>query len=206
VRTAPTTEPMWNQTEATTPQADSMLGAASSEDTVSACFSGIPGTSRERTGNAREPSGEGGGAVERDGFERYCPQLSTRTARPPNSHRITGCSACCRPLGDRARILATASQAASGWTGGSPCEPSAVRCSPTTDSSRRSARVGWVPPDKVADWGLQVAEGLARAHRKGLIHRDLKPANILVSRRLVGDGLRMNTCRRGLRGKRPQPF
>jgi len=38
-----------------------------------------------------------------------------------------------------------------------------------------------LPPDKVADIGLQVAEGLARAHRKGLMHRDLKPANILVT-------------------------
>ncbi len=38
-----------------------------------------------------------------------------------------------------------------------------------------------LPPDKVADWGLQVAQGLARAHRQGLIHRDLKPANILVT-------------------------
>src|SRR5262245_20797499 len=38
-----------------------------------------------------------------------------------------------------------------------------------------------LPPEKVADWGLQVAQGLARAHRKGLIHRDLKPANILVT-------------------------
>jgi TolB-like protein/predicted Ser/Thr protein kinase/Flp pilus assembly protein TadD len=36
-------------------------------------------------------------------------------------------------------------------------------------------------PNKVADWGSQVAEGVARAHRKGLIHRDLKPANILVT-------------------------
>jgi TolB-like protein/predicted Ser/Thr protein kinase/Flp pilus assembly protein TadD len=35
--------------------------------------------------------------------------------------------------------------------------------------------------ETVADWGLQVAQGLARAHRKGLIHRDLKPANILVT-------------------------
>ncbi len=36
-------------------------------------------------------------------------------------------------------------------------------------------------PEKIAAWGLQVAEGLACAHRKGLVHRDLKPANILVS-------------------------
>jgi serine/threonine protein kinase/tetratricopeptide (TPR) repeat protein len=38
-----------------------------------------------------------------------------------------------------------------------------------------------LPPDKAAELGLQVAQGLARAHRKKLIHRDLKPANILVT-------------------------
>jgi tetratricopeptide (TPR) repeat protein/predicted Ser/Thr protein kinase len=38
-----------------------------------------------------------------------------------------------------------------------------------------------LPPSKVADLGHQVAQGLARAHRKALLHRDLKPANILIT-------------------------
>ncbi len=39
-----------------------------------------------------------------------------------------------------------------------------------------------LPPDRVAELGLQIAQGLARAHREGLVHRDLKPANIMVTR------------------------
>src|SRR5438093_1728577 len=38
-----------------------------------------------------------------------------------------------------------------------------------------------LPPDKVVGLGLQVARGLARAHRKGLLHRDLKPGNVMVT-------------------------
>ena len=38
-----------------------------------------------------------------------------------------------------------------------------------------------LPPEKAAEFGLETAKALARAHRKGLIHRDLKPANIMVT-------------------------
>ncbi|MCZ6669601.1 MAG: serine/threonine-protein kinase, partial [Acidobacteria bacterium] len=50
-----------------------------------------------------------------------------------------------------------------------------------------------LPPDTVADLGLQIAQALSQAHRRGLLHRDLKPANILVTRdgdaKLVDFGL-----------------
>src|SRR5262249_7857135 len=41
-------------------------------------------------------------------------------------------------------------------------------------------RGGPLPLKEVLRIGLQTAEGLAAAHRQGLIHRDIKPANILL--------------------------
>ncbi|MBY0397804.1 MAG: serine/threonine protein kinase, partial [Thermoleophilia bacterium] len=39
---------------------------------------------------------------------------------------------------------------------------------------------GVLPLEEILRIGLQVAEGLAAAHRQGLVHRDIKPANILL--------------------------
>jgi serine/threonine protein kinase/WD40 repeat protein len=41
-------------------------------------------------------------------------------------------------------------------------------------------RSGPLPLTEVLRIGLQIAEGLAAAHKQGLIHRDIKPANILL--------------------------
>lgn len=41
-------------------------------------------------------------------------------------------------------------------------------------------RAGSLPLKQILRLGIQIAEGLAAAHRVGLVHRDVKPANILL--------------------------
>jgi len=45
-------------------------------------------------------------------------------------------------------------------------------------------REGRLPGQLVADYGVQIAKGLAALHERGVLHRDLKPENVLFS----GDG------------------
>lgn len=47
---------------------------------------------------------------------------------------------------------------------------------------RERMGAGSLPQRKVAEYALQIANGLAVVHDKGIVHRDLKPENIFVTR------------------------
>jgi eukaryotic-like serine/threonine-protein kinase len=41
---------------------------------------------------------------------------------------------------------------------------------------------GPMPPEQVLRYGIEIADALDKAHRKGVTHRDLKPANIMLTK------------------------
>jgi Tol biopolymer transport system component len=50
------------------------------------------------------------------------------------------------------------------------------------ETLRSEMAAGRFPPRKAIDYAIQIAQGLAAAHAKGVIHRDLKPENVFVTR------------------------
>jgi eukaryotic-like serine/threonine-protein kinase len=48
--------------------------------------------------------------------------------------------------------------------------------------SQRLQERGPLPPEEVAGFAAQAAQGLGHAHEQGVVHRDVKPSNLLVAR------------------------
>lgn len=71
------------------------------------------------------------------------------------------------------------------------------------DLERRVRNSGVLAPTKAADFIRQAADGLAHAHKRGMIHRDIKPGNLLLDEedtvRILDMGLaRLTTLDRSL--------
>ena len=47
----------------------------------------------------------------------------------------------------------------------------------------RKLKHGALPLREALDYGIQVADGLSRAHEAGILHRDVKPGNVIVTER-----------------------
>jgi serine/threonine protein kinase len=55
---------------------------------------------------------------------------------------------------------------------------------------------GPLPSEQVLKWGIEICDGLEKAHRSGVVHRDLKPGNIMLTKagaKLMDFGLAKET-------------
>lgn len=83
----------------------------------------------------------------------------------------------------------------------------ATQLVPDGDLGRHLRRHGPLPPSQAAEIVAQVADGLAEAHRVGLVHRDIKPSNVLLRHRgtdtvayLADFGIAAPVAGEGIRG------
>jgi eukaryotic-like serine/threonine-protein kinase len=53
------------------------------------------------------------------------------------------------------------------------------------ETLKRKVEKGPLPLEEALDYAIQAGQGLAKAHRQGIVHRDIKPANLIVT----GDGI-----------------
>ena len=53
------------------------------------------------------------------------------------------------------------------------------------ETLKRKVEHGPLPLGEAVDFAIQAGQGLAKAHRQGIVHRDIKPANLIVT----GDGI-----------------
>jgi len=65
-------------------------------------------------------------------------------------------------------------------------------------------RIGQLPVGKAISISKQVCDGLAEAHRMGVVHRDLKPSNIMIDKdgnaRIMDFGIARSVSARGITG------